>query len=176
MADTQQKATPVTTDETLQWKYIGILLLRAQGLTYEEIGKRTGLTAQYLRRLFMKGGKLHALFQEFAKVYHGEMTEETMNVIFGNMPDVARTMVATAQLPFTPASVMAGRVLLEYGLGSPEQRVKLNATVGVMTFADYVKQITLKEQQDAEQSKQTTSGQGDRVEEKPAGVHEGGVA
>lgn len=117
----EQKVTPEESPDIIEYKYMQVFTLRALGFTYKEIAEKTGYNGVYLRRLFMRGGKLHKPFLAFRTVAQQESVEEAQNVFFGSLPDVARTLATTAKMPYEPSGVMAGKVILEQTIGDPSK-------------------------------------------------------
>lgn len=122
----QQNATPQETQNDIEFKYLKIFTLRALGFTYKEIAEKTGFTSQHLRRLFMRGGKLHKPFLTFRTIAQQESIEEAQNIYFGSLPDVARTLVTTAKMPYEPSGVAAAKIIIEQTMGTPEKPLVQN--------------------------------------------------
>lgn len=131
-------------EELLRFKYMNVLALKVMGFKYEDIAQKTGYSYGYIKRLFMSGGKLHALAKQFREVAQRESVDEAMDHLYGNLPDVARTMVTTANLPFDPSGVMAGRTVFEYTLGKPTERDKGAGGMGSNSFAEWAYEQTEK--------------------------------
>jgi hypothetical protein len=125
------KIQPVSTSqdslELLQWKYLNVLELWILGFSYEVIAQKTGFTHQYIRLLFSRKGKLRAVAEHFKATAHKESIDETMNVLYGGLADVARTMIQSGKLPFEVAGVMAGKTVFEYTLGKPAEKGLIEA-------------------------------------------------
>lgn len=129
-----------------QFAYGNIFTMRFLGQTFDQIAEKTGYNSSYLRQLFMEGGKLYQPWREFEAKAREQSMDEAYTVIFGKLPDVVRTMASTAQMPFEPSGVAAGRTLMEYALGKPVERVLLKANVAVTT-SDLVKRVVLRRKQ-----------------------------
>ena len=112
------KIQKVATKELVPMAYYDMFALRILGATYEEIAKKTGYNASYVRRLFCRGGVLHQLYRDWVDNKKKENIEEMFDVIFGNLPDIIRTRAAHAQ-SLLPGSVESAKLLLGYVLGDP---------------------------------------------------------
>lgn len=123
-------------------KYYEIFALRMLGLTYEQIAEKTKYTADHIRHLFARGGVLHDFWRNWVEDFKKENVDEAMDMMFGHLPDIVRANILHAKSQALGA-VLARKMLFEYTLGKPEDRLKINAAVGIFTFADYVKQQTL---------------------------------
>lgn len=158
--DKLQEATTENNEEDLKWKYINILTFWVMGFKYEDIAEKTGYSYQYIRRLFAKGGKLRGIADNFREVAHKESVNEAVNVLFGNLPDIARSLAQTAKMPFDMSGVAAGRTILEYTLGKPIDRQKDGGELGLGTTADLVERVMLRRNQNNEPTARRTDSEG----------------
>ncbi len=129
-----------------QIAYLNIFTMRFLGKTFDEISKATGYNANYLRQLFMQGGKLNQPWKEFESLARESSINEAYTVIFGKLPDIVRTMAVTAQMPYEPSGVMAGKTLMEYAVGKPADKPH-DQIPGAMTTSDLVERVALRRKQ-----------------------------
>lgn len=129
-----------------QLAYLNVFTMRFLGKTYDEISEATGYNSAYLRQLFMQGGKLHQPWKEFQSMARENSIDEAFAVIFGKLPDIVRNMVTTAQMPYEPSGVMAGKILMEYAVGKPSEKPSNKAGDGVTT-ADLSERVALRRKQ-----------------------------
>ena len=151
--------------------YLNVFTLRFLGKTFEEIGQATGYSPAYLRQLFMKGGKLHDPWKEFELKAREVSIDETYTVLFAELPNVVRAMIQNSKLPFDMSAVVAGKTLMEYGLGKPEEKLKLSGTVGIVNFSDWA-MAQAEELKQNDRTSETTIA----LPEEPQSVSESSVA
>lgn len=127
--------------------YVNIFTMRFLGLTFDQIAEKTGYNSAYLRRLFMEGGKLHNLYQDFREKAKEMGVQEAVDMMFGQLPDIVRAMIMTAKTPYSATGVSAGKQIMEYTLGKPPETVHVRGAVVHGTFADWMKAETLKQKE-----------------------------
>lgn len=126
-------------------KYYDIFGLRILGLTYKQIAEKIGYSEQHIRRLFAKGGMLYSFWEQWLDVAKEDSIDEAINMMFGHLPDIVRANILDAKMTNSPVAVAARKMIFEYTLGKPEERMKIDAKLGTYTFTDWVKAETLKE-------------------------------
>jgi hypothetical protein len=124
--------------------------LRILGLTYAQIAEKTGYKEDTVKHLFAAAGVLGKLWKEWTEKAKGESVEESLNMMFGHLPDIVRANILDAKMTNTPGAVAARKIIFDYTLGEPEKRVKLDAKIGIYTFADWIKAETLKDQENGQ--------------------------
>jgi hypothetical protein len=121
--------------------------LRFMGLTYEQIAEKTGYHQDRVRHIFAKGGVLYDLWQNWLKTAKENSLEEARDMMFGQLPDVVRTMIMTAKSPYTATGVSAGTKIMDYTLGKPPETVNVKGVIAHGSFAEWAKAQTLKEKE-----------------------------
>jgi hypothetical protein len=134
-----------TTQSLVSTIYYQMFYMRLMGLTYEQIGEKTKYHPDSVRHIFAKGGVLYDLWQEWKKTAKENSLEEARDMMFGQLPDVVRTMIMTAKAPYTATGVTAGMKIMEYTLGKPPETVNVRGAIAHGTFAEWMKAETLKE-------------------------------
>ena len=109
---------------------------RMQGLTYAQIAEIVGKHPDYVRSLFSKGGAMYEYWREFALMEQQENVEATIDMVFGKLPMLMRAAINTALMP-NMAGVVQRERLFDYTLGKPEDRIKIQASVGIFNMADW---------------------------------------
>lgn len=126
--------------------YFDIFSLRLLGMTYSEIAAKTNYSESHIRRLFAKGGAMRQLWEKFEQEVKDSRIEESQSMMFGNLPDVMRTLIATAKGKGQGA-IEASKVILAYTLGRPPEKVNSETQEQhPQTLADWIKFETKKEQ------------------------------
>lgn len=143
---------PKPTTALVPTVYYDIFTYKLMGLSYEQISEKTGYTRQWIKELFAKGGRLYELWQQWLKTAKEESVDEAITMMFGQLPDVVRSMIMTAKTPYTATGVMAGTKIMEYTIGKAQENINIRGAIVHGTFADWMKAQTLKEKQD-EQNK-----------------------
>ena len=151
--------------------YYTIFLLRITGLTYKQISERTNYHEDTIRHLFCADGALRKLYREWTENYKKENLDEGMDSMFAHLPDFIKAGIIDAKTTGSMVGFVNRKLFMEYTLGKPEERIKLDAKVGVYTFADWIKQQTLAKKEH-EKSNRNNGG----VSTEASGVHEGGLA
>jgi hypothetical protein len=128
-------------------KYFDVFEWKLLGLTYKQIAERTSYSLIHIKHLFMKGGVLYEYWRDYAENKKSEVIEEMLDMAFTHGPDAMRAHILDAKLTNSPIGIAARKILFEYTLGRPEERLKLDAKVGVYTFADWIKAETLKDKE-----------------------------
>lgn len=134
-------------------KYYDVFALRILGLTYEQIAEKTNYSPDRIRHLFARGGVLYKFWRSWVEDFKKESVDEALDMMFGHLPDIVRANILHAKSQAMGA-VLARKMLFEYTLGKPEDRLKISAAVGVFTFADWVKQQTLAQKENDKQNPQ----------------------
>ena len=142
MAD---EIAPNSTKSLVNTVYYEMFYLRLMGLTYGQIAEKTGYNQSYIKHIFAKGGVLYDLWQEWKKTAKENSLEEARDMMFGQLPDVVRTMIMTAKAPYTATGVMAGIKIMDYTLGKPPETVNVRGAIAHGTFAEWMKAETQKE-------------------------------
>lgn len=155
-----QNLTHLSKSQAISIKYQNLIVMRLMGVTHKKMGEKTGLSPEYVRRLFMRGGRLYKEFEAAKQVAAQMGTEEAMTILFSNLPDVARAMVSSAKEVGVPTGVMAGKIIFDHTFGKPVERVKINANVSYGTFAEWAKAQAL-----AEEQKPNGQGETNRIQE-----------
>lgn len=139
--------------ELLEWKYLKVLVLRAQGLKYREIAEEVGVTETSVQRWFMRGGKLHGAFSRFNELAKQQSSDDVWTIIMGNLPDIARALVQTAKMPFDMTGSIVGTKLLEWGIGKAgDKNTAKHGGGGQLSYADYVKQQTAADKEEEQKN------------------------
>lgn len=135
-------------------KYYEIFALRIIGLTYKQIANKTNYSEDRIKHLFYSKGVLCELWLSWVETAKKESIDEAIDMMFGHLPDIMRANILHAKSQSVGA-VLARKIIFEYTLGKPEDRIKLDAKVGIFTFADWIKQQTLLDQE----NKQANEGE-----------------
>ena len=136
MAD--QLEQKVTSSRTLlpagHYKAFG---LRMQGYTLEQVAEQTGYSYSYVRKIFARSGTLYQYWRQWVEEKHADVVEEALDMAFGNLPDAMRRHIVAGQNTRSMVGVVARQDIFAYTLGKPEQRLKLDARVGLFNFGDW---------------------------------------
>lgn len=140
--------------------YYDAFALRLAGLTYDKISEKLQKHPAYVRSIFAKGGKLYDFWRSYVENEKDERIQESLDMMHGHLPDVIRAMIIRAEKNGGIAGVEAGKVLLSYTMGKPEQHVKLDAKVGIFNFGDWaLAQAESMKTKNAEQSEVQRTGE-----------------
>lgn len=147
MANLEQKTVipDNTKQELLPAWYYDAFALRMLGATYKKIAQETNHSEAQVKKLFARGGKLYELWQRYVTEGKADALDETVTMLHGNLPDMARAAIMTATTAGNMPGVVQRKHLFDFLLGTPEQRLKIDARI--TTFADWVKMETIKRQQ-----------------------------
>lgn len=145
--------------------YYDAFTLRFLGYKYKDIAERTGKAEDTIKKLFAKSGALYKYWRDYVEVRKSEHVEESMDMLYGRLPDSVRTLIVHAVQGKGLVSLEAIRTHMAYTMGKPEDRIKLDATVGIFNFSDWALA-------EAEKLKKE-NGQGEQKTERVAGVSEG---
>lgn len=160
---------PNDTKSLVPAKYYEIFALKILGLTYDKIAQRTGYSESHIKLLFSSKGVLNKLWQSWCENAKKDNVDEALTMMFGHLPDIVRANIIDAKSTDSMVGIAARKMLFEYTLGKPEERLKLEAKIGVYTFADWIKAETLKDKaKENEQTNQISKGSDE--------IHEGGLA
>lgn len=136
--------TPKNTSlDMLPARYYEMFALRMLGVDYQTIATKTGYTYSWVRHVFAKGGALYQFWQDWVAEQKTEKVNESLDMMFAHLPELVKANIIHAKDYNLNGSVLARKIIFDYTLGSPEQKIKLDAKVGVYTFADWVKMKTL---------------------------------
>lgn len=108
--------------------YFDIFSLRLLGMTYAEIAAKTGYSESHIRRLFAKNGAMHEIWQSYRQEAKESGIEDAIMMMFGNLPDVTRTLIDTAKSGRRGANE-AAKIIMHYTLGKPTEKVNIQADV-----------------------------------------------
>src|SRR3989338_825034 len=137
-------------------KYYEIFAYRLIGLTYKQIGSKTNYSEGYIKHLFCSKGVLFEFWLSWLKMAKEESIEEALTMMFGHLPDIVRANIIDAKTTGSMIGIAARKILFEYTLGKPEERLKLDAKLGIYTFADWIKAETLKDKANKQANKYET--------------------
>lgn len=135
-------------------EYYELFALRILGLTYKQISEKTTYSESHIRYLFSSKGVLWSLYRDWVINHKKENTEGALDMLFGHLPDLIKMEIVSAKDPMTMVGLMARHKIFDYTLGKPEDRLKIDAKVGVYTFADWIKAETLKEKENDKSTEQ----------------------
>lgn len=107
------------------------------GLNYAQIAEKCGYSHVRVRTIFARGGALYDLYREWVETKKADAIEESVDMMFSHLPDTIRMMVLRAKNNPGLVGLEAGKVIMGYTLGKPEERMKLNATVAVVNLTDW---------------------------------------
>ncbi len=110
--------------------------LRMQGLTYDQIAESVRKSPAHVRSLFAKSGAMYEYWREYASIEQQDNVEAAIDMVFGKLPTLMRAAINTALMP-NMAGVVQRERLFDYTLGKPEDRIKIQATVGIFNMADW---------------------------------------
>ncbi len=158
MAD---EIAPNSTISLVSTIYYEMFYLRLMGLTYGQIAEKTGYSQGRIKHIFARGGALHDLWQEWKKTAKENSLEEAQDMMFGQLPDVVRTMIMTAKAPYTATGVSAGIRIMDYTLGKPPETVNVRGAIAHGTFAEWMKAETLKEKEHEQTQSESLTGKSD---------------
>jgi hypothetical protein len=65
--------------------------------------------------------------------------EESMNMMFGHLPDIVRANIVDAKSIGTPVAVAARKMIFDHTLGKPVEKIKFDGRLGIYNFADWIK-------------------------------------
>jgi hypothetical protein len=133
--------------------YYQMFQLRLMGLTYPQIAGKTGYSEDHVKHIFAKGGVLYELWQEWKRAAKENSLEEALDLMFGHLPDIARANVVDAKQTNSPVGIAARKMIFDYTLGKPEEKLKVNAQVGIYTVADLIKAATIYENEQRDNGK-----------------------
>lgn len=128
-----------TSGSLLPAVYYDMFAMRIAGAEYKQIAEQTGYSYSHVRTLFSKNGKIYDFWQKWVQEKKAENVQQALDTMFGHLPDVVKANITHALTIGKEGSVMARKILFDYTLGTPEQRVKLDARVAVGSLADWVK-------------------------------------
>jgi len=131
--------------------YYNAFALRFLGFKYEEIAKQTGKSLSVVQKLFYKNGALFKYWRDYVEHRKAEQIEESNDMLFSRLPDSVRRLIMHAQQGKGLVSLEAIKTQMQYTMGKPEDRIKLDATVGIFNFTDWaLKQAeSIKQKQNA---------------------------
>ncbi len=145
------EVTPKHTESFMvpSW-YYEAFALKIRGVNYQNIADKVGKSVDTVKHIFAKSGKMYHFWREYVEATKSQNVEESLDMLFAHLPDAIRMHVVAGQdhKDNPMVALLARQKIMDYTLGKPEDRLKINASVAVMTFADWVKQDTLKEQQE----------------------------
>lgn len=136
--------------------YFDIFLLRVMGLNMNQIAERTHLSYDRIRHLFAAGGAVHELWLEWKAKHAQESFEDTMMIMTSHLPDIARAKVLQAKQEKGEGSVAAARMVFEYTMGRPVEKIKMKIEDN-RTTADLVREVMITRQQNERQRQSTIS-------------------
>ena len=124
--------------------------LKIKGVSYPNIAKTLGKSLSSVKQIFYSKGKMYRFYREYAEAQKAENVEDALDMMMAHIPDVLRMEIVAAQdHGENPMVAMLSRhKIMDYALGKPEDRLKINASIAVMTFADWVKQTTINKKDD----------------------------
>lgn len=131
--------------------YYDMFAMRVAGADYRQIAEATGYHYNYVRTLFCRTGKLYQFYRDYVEEHKAEKIEQATDILFESLPDTVRANIAHGLTP-TEGAVMARKLTFDYTLGSPEQKIKLDARVGIFSMADFIKAKTLEAEEEAKQN------------------------
>lgn len=109
---------------------------RMQGNTYEQIAEIVRKHPDTVRHLFAKSGAMYDYWREWASMEQQDNVEAAVDMVFGKLPVLMKAAINTALLP-NMAGVVQRERLFDYTLGKPEDRIKIQATVGIFNMSDW---------------------------------------
>jgi hypothetical protein len=117
--------------------YMEAFALRMMGYTYQEIARKTQKSDSHIRNLFAKSGKLYGYWRDYVEEHKSHNIEEALDMAFAHLPNAMRAHIIASQNVKSSVGLEARRDLFAYTLGKPDQRVKLDAKVGIFNFGDW---------------------------------------
>lgn len=154
--ENQPAQNNTSSKEILPAWYFSAFGHRMQGLTYEQTAELVRKHPDTVRHLFSKNGAMYNYWREWATMEQQDNVEATVDMVFGKLPMLMRAAINTALMP-NMAGVVQRERLFDYTLGKPEDRIKIQATVGIFNMADWAIQQAekLKEDESAGRSSET---------------------
>jgi len=120
--------------------YYEIMRLRLEGHTYDSIAHRTNYSVGHITKLFYKKGLLYDLWQEYKENEIKERTELARQIFAANIDKVCRRMITIATSSTNDqAAISASKEVLDRALGKVKEQIDVQAIVGVMNMADFIK-------------------------------------
>lgn len=145
-----EEIIPNNTKSIVPLKYYEMFGLRIMGLTYKQIAEKTDYSEAHIKLLFSNNGVLGKLWADWLEKAKGDNVEESLSMMFGHLPDIVRANIIDAKQMGTPTAIAARKMIFEYTLGKPEEKLKFDGRLGIFTFADWIKAETLKDQQNGQ--------------------------
>lgn len=131
--------------------YWDAFALRFMGLTYPQIAEKTQKSLSSVRHIFAKSGAMYKYWRDYVEVRKSESVEEGVDMLYGHLPNAMRKLITHAVEGRGLVSLEAIRTQMQYTIGKPEDRIKLDATVGIFNFTDWA----LSEQEKIKKEKQS---------------------
>jgi hypothetical protein len=156
---------PNNTLSLLPEKYYEVFALRITGLTYKQIAEKTGYAESTLKQLFSSEGVLKKFYRDWVAKHKADDLEESLDMMFAHLPDIVRARILQAK-GNDMGAFLSSKLIFENTLGKPEERMRIEGRIGIYSFADWIKEETLKDKNE----------QATKISEESAGVHEGSVA
>lgn len=132
-------------------EYYDMFAMRVKGADYQQIALSTGYSYGWVRTLFSRSGKLYQFYRDYVEEHKAEAIEQATDIMFSTLPETVRANIAHGLMP-TEGAVMSRKLTFDYTLGSPEQKIKLDARVGVFNMADFIKAKTLEAEEKEKQN------------------------
>lgn len=146
-----KKLRNLTSRSIIPAEYYDMFAMRVKGADYQQIAQATGYSYGHVRTLFSRSGKLYQFYRDYVEEHKAEAIEQATDIMFEHLPETVKANIAHGLMP-TEGAVMSRKLTFEYTLGSPEQKIKLDARVGVFTMADFIKAKTLEAEEEAKQN------------------------
>lgn len=117
--------------------YYDAFAMKLKGYKYSQIAESVNKHPVTVRSLFSRNGAFHAFWIEWLENNKIDELDDAIAMTFGHVADAMRTHIIAGQNPKTLVGLEARRDIFAYTLGKPEQRVKLDAKVGIFNFGDW---------------------------------------
>lgn len=117
--------------------YYDAFAMKLKGYKYDQIAERVNKHPVTVRSLFTKHGAFYSFWMEWLENNKMEELDDAIAMTFGHVADAMRTHIIAGQNPKSIVGLEARRDIFAYTLGKPEQRVKLDAKVGIFNFGDW---------------------------------------
>lgn len=137
--------------------YYEMIGFRMLGLTYEQIGQKTGYSEGWIKQLFMKDGALYSYWRDYVIEKKKLAVEQAADIEFAHLEDIVKANVLDAKLQGEMVGVIARKAIWDRTFGPVQQNVKLSGGIGVVhaTFADWAE--AMQKELDAEADKQKST-------------------
>lgn len=131
------------TKQLVPAKYYDLFALRIMGLDFKQIAEKSGYAYQTVRNLFARSGVLYQFWRDWVEERKKDAMEEVTDMEWGHLPDIVRANILDAKLQNSMVGISARKMIFDRTFGRPEDKIKLDARVGIFNFTDWVRQQTL---------------------------------